>query len=210
MILNAKGTSVPFSFFINSTNKFVNWGSIKMISFKNFISENKDALPDVKGHQSKGSIKYYEGIPKKKKAARSSHFEKQAKMSDDNPAAYKKAPGDHGEKTSRLSKHTKKVMKMYPSLYKDKKKTNESKIDIYEDPSKSLKDKSEKSGIPAGILRSVYNRGMAAWKGGHRKGAGQQQWAHARVNSFISKGSGTWGKADKDLAAKARAAKSKK
>ena len=84
-------------------------------------------------------------------------------------------------------------------------------FELNEDPSKSLKDKSEKSRIPVSILRSVYNRGMAAWKGGHRKGMAQQQWAHARVNSFISKGSGTWGKADKDLADKARAAmKSKK
>ena len=48
---------------------------------------------------------------------------------------------------------------------------------------------------------------MAAWKGGHRPGATQQQWAFARVNSFITKGSGTWGKADSDLAKKVRAAK---
>ena len=31
------------------------------------------------------------------------------------------------------------------------------------------------------------------------------QWGHARVNSFITKGKGTWGKADSDLAAKVRA-----
>jgi hypothetical protein len=49
---------------------------------------------------------------------------------------------------------------------------------------------------------------MAAWKGGHRPGAGQQQWAFARVNSFVTKSSGTWGKADKDLAQKVRAAES--
>ena len=48
---------------------------------------------------------------------------------------------------------------------------------------------------------------MAAWKGGHRPGATQQQWAFARVNSFVTKSSGTWGKADKDLAAKVRASK---
>ena len=91
------------------------------------------------------------------------------------------------------------------------KSTISEEFELNEDPSKSLKDKSEKSRIPVSILRSVYNRGMAAWKGGHRKGMAQQQWAHARVNSFISKGSGTWGKADKDLADKARAAmKSKK
>jgi hypothetical protein len=41
---------------------------------------------------------------------------------------------------------------------------------------------------------------MAAWKTGHRPGTTPQQWAFARVNSFITKGSGTWGKADKDLA----------
>ncbi len=76
-----------------------------------------------------------------------------------------------------------------------------------EDATAALKKKSEKSGIPLGILRKVYNRGMAAWRTGHRPGATQQQWGFARVNSFITKGSGTWGKADKDLAAKARGAK---
>ena len=69
---------------------------------------------------------------------------------------------------------------------------------------KGLKKKSEKSGMPYSILKQVYNRGMAAWKGGHRPGTTPQQWAFARVNSFITKSSGTWGKADKDLAAKVR------
>ena len=70
--------------------------------------------------------------------------------------------------------------------------------------------KAKKSGMPAGILRQVYNRGMAAWKTGHRPGTTPQQWAMARVNSFVTKSSGTWGKADKDLAAKVRASKKKK
>ena len=78
---------------------------------------------------------------------------------------------------------------------------------VVEDAGAALKKKSEKSGIPVGILRKVYNRGMAAWRTGHRPGATQQQWGMARVNSFITKGSGTWGKADKDLAAKARGSK---
>ena len=67
-----------------------------------------------------------------------------------------------------------------------------------------LKKKAEKSGISYGILKKVYDRGMAAWRTGHRPGANQQQWAYARVNSFITKGKGTWGKADADLAAKVR------
>ena len=65
-----------------------------------------------------------------------------------------------------------------------------------------LKKKAEKSGIAYGILKKVYDRGMAAWKSGHRPGATPQQWAFARVNSFITKGKGTWGGADKDLASK--------
>ena len=65
---------------------------------------------------------------------------------------------------------------------------------------KGLKNKAEKSGMPYGILKKVYDRGMAAWRGGHRPGTTQQQWAFARVNSFVTKSSGTWGGADKDLA----------
>ena len=71
--------------------------------------------------------------------------------------------------------------------------------EIYEQI-KGLKNKAEKSGMPYGILKKVYDRGMAAWRGGHRPGTTQQQWAFARVNSFVTKSSGTWGGADKDLA----------
>ena len=69
---------------------------------------------------------------------------------------------------------------------------------------KSLAKKADKSGMPQGVLKQVYNRGVAAWKTGHRPGTTPEQWGHARVNSFITKSSGTWGKADKDLAAKVR------
>ena len=63
-----------------------------------------------------------------------------------------------------------------------------------------LVKKADKSGMPYSILKKVYDRGMAAWKTGHRPGTTPQQWAMARVNSFTTKSSGTWGKADKDLA----------
>ena len=33
---------------------------------------------------------------------------------------------------------------------------------------KGLKNKAEKSGMPYSILKKVYDRGMAAWRGGHR------------------------------------------
>ena len=54
------------------------------------------------------------------------------------------------------------------------------------------------------LLKQVFKRGVAAWKTGHRPGTTAVQWGLARVNSFVTKSSGTWGKADKDLAAKVR------
>jgi hypothetical protein len=85
----------------------------------------------------------------------------------------------------------------------DKKSTDRGPIGN-PDIEKALKTKAEESGISIGILRAVMRRGLAAWKTGHRPGAGQEQWGYARVNSFLTKGKGTWGKADKDLAKEVR------
>ena len=74
---------------------------------------------------------------------------------------------------------------------------------------KSLKKKSEASGIPVGILRKVFSKGMQAWNAGHRPGVAQHQWAFGRVNSFIT-GSGGARKADAELWTKAKAAKERK
>ena len=76
-----------------------------------------------------------------------------------------------------------------------------------EESTAAVRKKAEKSGMPYGILKKVYDRGMAAWRGGHRPGATQVQWALARVNSFVTKSSGTWGGADKDLAKQVRGSK---
>ena len=67
-----------------------------------------------------------------------------------------------------------------------------------ESAGKSLADKAKKSGISLATLRKVYNRGVAAWNSGHRPGTTPQQWGHARVNSYITKGK-TYHTADKDL-----------
>ena len=75
---------------------------------------------------------------------------------------------------------------------------------IEEKAEAGLKKKAEKSGMPLGILRKVFNRGVAAGRTGHRPGTNPTQWGLARVNSFVTKSPGTWGKADKDLAAKVR------
>ncbi len=59
---------------------------------------------------------------------------------------------------------------------------------------KALKKKEEETGVPLELLRIVMRRGMAAWKSGHRPGAGQEQWGYARLNSFLTKAPGTWGR----------------
>lgn len=64
----------------------------------------------------------------------------------------------------------------------------------------SFADKSKKSGISTSTLRKVYNRGVAAWKTGHRPGTTPQQWGHARVNAFIVKKKKGGLNHDKDLA----------
>ena len=272
--------------------------------------------PDVKDMKGTQPKKYYSGVTKSTKDDRARHFAKGAKMDDDNPAAYKPAPGDKKGKT-RPSVHTKKYKQMYGDSYeigadyakhtfeidpysapkklyaeleksskpydKQSGKTNAAKFkaqgkaevqgmypnlklddlrfdqytkesELYEkygdieltdikewsektETIEKYKDrfglewrvkldeavskmiekvspihekiaglvkKAEKSGMPYSILKQVYNRGMAAWRTGHRPGTTPQQWAMARVNSFVTKSSGTWGGADKDLAAKVR------
>jgi len=151
--------------------------------------------PDIKDKEGTQPDVYYKGLKKSTKDKRDAHFKKGAKMDDDNPAAYKPAPGDATADT-KPSKHTKKFKQMYGES-----------IELDEDATKGLKAKAEKSGMPLGILRKVYNRGIAAWRTGHRPGTTPQQWGMARVNSFVTKSSGTWGKADKDLADKVRGTK---
>ena len=170
----------------------------KQISDETELEEDMDRQPQdkdvkkVKGTQPK---KYYKTLDKDTKKKRADFFKKQSgyRKSDDDDD-YKAAPGDAKAKT-KPSGFTKKFKQMYGEV----KDINETIT--------AVKNKAKKTGMPYSILKQVYNRGMAAWKGGHRPGATQQQWALARVNSFVTKSSGTWGGADKDLAKKVRAAK---
>ena len=74
-------------------------------------------------------------------------------------------------------------------------KTNEQ----LEENTEALKKKASKSGVSLSVLKKVYARGVAAWNSGHRPGTTPQQWGMARVNSYITKGKGTYHGADKDL-----------
>lgn len=63
---------------------------------------------------------------------------------------------------------------------------------------KSLPEISKATGIPLKTVKTVYNRGLAAWRTGHRPGASPQAWGYARVHSFATKGK-TYYTADADL-----------
>ena len=162
-------------------------------SYQQFINEKKeeDFEDKIKGHG------YYKGISTSTARKKAAKIKKQADMPDDDPDAYQPLPGDtKGKKLLKKSKHT----KDYEELYKnesvdesDKAAGDRSPIDSKE-IEKALKKKSEETGVPVPLLRIVMRRGMAAWKSGHRPGAGQEQWGYARLNSFLTKAPGTWGR----------------
>lgn len=238
------------------------------MSFEALFEVRQDQ--DIRDKEGTQPAKYYSGLAKSTKDKRDAHFKKGAKMDDNNPAAYKPAPGDADAKTKE-SEHTKKYKAMYGEVnewvcgqcncepcvcegdikeascndtmpkkryHEARKKDGTIKLDrrfrafkkkpqpleemfeddkdllalieeVANDISQSLlldeekamdglKKKAEKSGISYGILKKVYDRGVAAWRTGHRPGTTPQQWGYARVNSFITGGK-TRTTADADL-----------
>jgi shikimate kinase len=73
--------------------------------------------------------------------------------------------------------------------------------EIYEDVKTGIRKKAEKTGISYAILKKVFDRGVAAWRTGHRPGTTPEQWGYARINSFATGGK-TRTTADADLWAK--------
>ena len=190
-------------------------------SFSNNINEVKQDkdVDDKKGTQ---PAKYYAGdMAKSTKDKRDAHFKK--KKSGPAPGdSAKTKPSTHTKKFKQMfgeklpsdadqgdyiDDFTNSNAPQFKGKSKEKRKDMAiaaylSKNESYQldEKLKGLVNKAEKSGMPYSILKKVYDRGMAAYKTGHRPGATPQQWAFARVNSFVTKSAGTWGKADKDLA----------
>ena len=162
--------------------------------------------------QQKNNPGYYKGLGKKTRSEREQHFKRQSKMRWDDPSAYEKAPGD--DKPTRVSKWTKIANKrfseeaetldesalreiiaeMIDSLKDDEAEESELEDELDEAKKKksgsstALKNKAKSANAPLGALRAIYNKGLAAWRTGHRPGVGQNQWAMARVNSVLAGG----------------------
>ena len=162
-----------------------------MITFKKFLDEkvnNKDYL-DFEGSTKKRALK--------KEMTR--EIERFKKKHHRDPSAY---PDDWTADKKYRDEIKAKGKKMKTSAYTDKYKqmygeSADSEIELVEDVSVALKNKAENSGIPIRFLRRVYNKGLAAWRTGHRPGVKQHQWAMARVNSFIVGGPAR--EADKEI-----------
>jgi hypothetical protein len=130
---------------------------------------------DIKDKEGTQPSKYFKGLKKTTKNKRDAHFKKGAEKSDSDSSAYKDAPGDKKARKKPMPKS--KYTKSYKDMYDEVTNYTEG----------ALEDKAKKSGISVGTLKKVYNRGMAAWKTGHRPGTTPQQWGFARVNAFIVK-----------------------
>lgn len=108
--------------------------------------------------------KYYAGLSRATQKKRRAEIQKFGAMDWKDPKAYVGFPTDRGVKT-KPSSYTQQWNRRFPTA-------------------KSLKERSQVTGIPVRYLEGSYNRGLAAWRTGHRPGATPQQWGYARVSSF--------------------------
>lgn len=131
----------------------------------------RDRLKKIKKQRVYTPMKYFKGLKYLKEV---DQRYKRILKSD-----YSEFKTDRGKKT-RPSSYTSRFYKKYPGA-------------------KSLAQKSKATGVPLSIIREVYNKGLAAWRTGHRPGATAQQWGYARVHSFLLCGK-TARTADKYLA----------
>lgn len=141
--------------------------------------------------------KYTRGLKKSTAAKRKAEIRKRSKGKVSGAARFKPLPGDKKAKT-KPSQYTRAAAGLRKSI-----SVNAKAVQSTSQKTKFIRAAAKTTGIPAGIIRQVYERGEAAWATGHRPGATQAQWAKARVYSFLKKGkTATMG--DRQLYAKAK------
>ena len=127
--------------------------------------------------------KYYAGLTRKQSAERRKEILKYGAMDFKDPKAYVGFKTDkYGKK--KTSSYTMKFRRLFPEA-------------------RSLTPKAKATGVPEKYLRASYNRGLAAWRTGHRPGATPQQWGYARVHSFLLCGKTHYGP-DSDVVREAK------
>lgn len=109
--------------------------------------------------------RYLGSLSERRKTQRKKEIEKRSQLSWKDPKAYKPFSTDKNVKTRR-SKYIIEWKKKFPR-------------------SSGLSAYSKATGVSLKTIRKSYNRGMAAWRTGHRPGATQQQWGYARAASML-------------------------
>lgn len=134
--------------------------------------------------------KYFGTLTRKKRKERAKEIAKYGARNWKDPRAYVGFKTNVGVKTKR-SRYTGAWDRMFPNV-------------------KSIEDRAKVTGVPKDLLQKSYDRGMAAWRTGHRPGATQQQWGYARVSSMLLLGKTAF-TTDSDLVkeAKRRSAKAR-
>jgi hypothetical protein len=142
-----------------------------------------DRRKTLKKDKTRWPRKYYSGLSSNYVTKRQKEIKKFGKMDWKDSRAYVGFKTDIGRKT-RSSSYTASWKRIFPKAL-------------------SLKEKSEATGVPLRFIKESYNRGLAAWRTGHRPGATEQQWGYARVHSFLLGGK-TYCTTDSDLVRKAK------
>jgi hypothetical protein len=143
-------------------------------SFDDFlVANNPSKTPEGR----KIPKRYLKGLNKEEMLIAAKEIDKGYKYDINDPKAYEYWKSDikataRGYKTV-PSKYKKKFIQMYGPLPKG---------------GKFLTRIAKATGIKKSILQKVYNKGLAAWRGGHRPGVQQHQWAAGRVYSFVTLG----------------------
>lgn len=127
--------------------------------------------------------KYFKGLSSSKKQQRKKEIQKYGAMNWSTKKAYKGFKTDVGVKTKK-SQYTQAWEKMFPEA-------------------KSLEERAKATGVPEKFLKESYDRGLAAWRTGHRPGATQGQWGYARVSSMLLLGKTAF-TADSDVVERAK------
>jgi hypothetical protein len=180
------------------------------LTLQSIIITQLEKMMDERSQQ-KNNPGYYKGLGRKTRSEREQHFKRQSKMHWDDPEAYKAAPGD--DKKTKPSKWNAIVRRRFrmkknegidfsnldvdlmvaealivaDAILLERRMLNEAKKKGGSSAT-ALKNKAKSANAPLGTLRAIYNKGLAAWRTGHRPGASQHAWAMARVNSVLAGG----------------------
>jgi hypothetical protein len=124
------------------------------------------ATNKVKKNPALYPLKYFANLTRKQKLERAKEIKKYGSKHWKDPSAYTGFKTNTYKVSKTKSSYTKQWDTLYPGA-------------------KSLNDRAKVTGVPKKFLKTVYNRGMSAWRTGHRPGASQQAWSYPRVSSYL-------------------------